>query len=64
MIQTVPQVAETGLYNISEAARALGITRKTMRKYAEGGYISFYVRKSNRRRVTTGKEIIKLWNGR
>lgn len=64
MTQLPPQVATEGLYGMTDAARALGITRNTLRKYAEGGYISFYVRKSNRRRVTTGKEIIKLWNGR
>lgn len=63
MIQTVPRVAETGLYNISEAARALGITRKTMRKYADGGFIAFHVRRVNNRRVTTGKEILRLWRG-
>lgn len=63
MIQTVPQVAETGLYNISDAARALGIDRKTMRKYADGGYIAFRVRRVNKRRVTTGKDILKLWRG-
>lgn len=63
MIQTVPQVAETGLYNISDAARALGITRKTMRKYADGGFIAFHVRRVNNRRVITGKEILRLWRG-
>ena len=59
-----PQVAMNGLYGMTDAARVLGITRNTLRKYAERGYIAFRVRKSNRRRVTTGKEIIKLWNGR
>ena len=46
-----------------EAARALGITRKTMRKYADGGFIAFHVRRVNNRRVTTGKEILRLWRG-
>lgn len=63
MTQLPPQVATEGLYGMTDAARALGITRKTMRKYADGGFIAFHVRRVNNRRVTTGKEILRLWRG-
>lgn len=61
MIITQPEVEPTGLYNQTQAAKALHIDRHTVAQYAKDGLIKFRVRKAGKRLVTTGAEIIKCW---
>ncbi len=61
MIITKPDVEPDGLYNMAQAAKALHIDRHTIARYADNGYIKFRVRKADKRRITTGTEIIKCW---
>jgi len=61
MNKNKPSVNEHGVYTMTEAAQALGVTRKTMQRYARLGYIQFYTRRCDRRRVTTGKGILRCW---
>ena len=57
-----PEVALDGRYNITDAARKLGVCAQTLRKYEREGRIKFFVRTATRSRVTTGREIIRIWN--
>jgi predicted site-specific integrase-resolvase len=61
MVTTRPNVDPDGLYNLTEAARALGVHRTTLMRYADDGCIKFKVRRANKRRVTTGAQILKCW---
>ena len=61
MIITEPQVTPTGLYNMSQAAKALEIDRHTLARYAANGDIKFRVRKVSKQKLVTGSEIIKGW---
>ncbi len=61
MIIAKPDVNPEGLYNLSQAARALHVDRHTVARYAAQGHIHFKRRKLGRVRVTTGAEIIKCW---
>lgn len=58
---TEPEVTPTGLYNLSQAAKALEIDRHTLARYAANGDIRFRVRKASGQKVITGSEIIKCW---
>lgn len=61
MIISKPEVDPKGIYNITQAAKALHIHRRTMARYIAEGLIKFRVRKAGRQKVTTGAEIIKCW---
>lgn len=61
MTTSRPDVQPEGLYNQTQAARALGIDRHTVKRYEDNGAISFRVRRCNGQKVTTGKQIINCW---
>lgn len=61
MRNTRPNVEPDGFYNQKEAATALGVDRHTVRVYELNGDLTFFVRKANKRKVTTGANIIKCW---
>ena len=62
MIQaTEPQVADTGRYTITEACKALGIHRNTLRRYWEKKLIKCTYRRCDHRKLFSGVEIQKLW---
>jgi hypothetical protein len=63
MIATEPKVNPAGLYELKEAAAALGIDRSTLTRAAnrtENG-IRYSIRRSNHRRVFRGIDIINYW---
>lgn len=64
MITEKPNVTPRGLYSQAQTARALGVSRHTVARYTKEGLIRFRVRKAGYTPVTTGSEIIKLWEGR
>ena len=65
MISTEPKVNPNGLYQLSEAAKALGVDPSTLSRAAQRAEgprgIAFRVRKSNGRRVFRGQDIINYW---
>jgi predicted site-specific integrase-resolvase len=61
MIKVKPTVDPEGLYGVTEAARILGVCRKTMTKYINNGYAHIKVRQIDRRKVMTGEQIINCW---
>lgn len=64
MITEKPKVFSNGLYTQAQAARALGVSRHTVARYTKKGLIRFRIRRAGMTAVTTGSEIINLWEGR
>ncbi|RRC99058.1 helix-turn-helix domain-containing protein [Prevotella sp. OH937_COT-195] len=63
MITTRPNVEYKGLYSQAQAARALGVDRHTIARYVKQGYINVRVRRTDRKTVIPGGEILKAWGG-
>lgn len=61
MTNIVPQVKESGKYSISETAKALELSRQTVRKYADEGILKCGYWRHNGRRFFYGSEIIRFW---
>ena len=58
-----PEVIQDGLYNQKQAAEFLGVDRHTVARYEADGQIVFKSRKAGGRKVTTGAEILRCWDG-
>ena len=58
-----PEVIQDGLYNQKQAAELLGVDRHTGARYEADGQIVFKSRKAGGRKVTTGAEILRCWDG-
>ena len=63
MIISKPDVLPDGLYNQKQAAEALHLDRHTIARYEANGRLKFKTRKVDNRKVTTGAEIIRCWQG-
>jgi predicted site-specific integrase-resolvase len=61
MTNTRPAVDPECRYNQQQAAAALQVDRRTVRRWELEGYISFNTHKASRRKFTTGKQILKCW---
>lgn len=55
----VINVNQTGLYPIGEAAKILGISRRTLLRHSDEGLIQFRLKRSNGRKVFRGSELIR-----
>lgn len=64
MSPTPPAVAAGGRYNISQAARVLGLSRGTVYKYMRLGLLEARVHAATGARYITGREIRRFWNGK
>lgn len=60
MTPTLPHIAPTGSYTVTQASRLLDIDRKTLRRYESAGYVVAHVNQFGRRKYS-GRELIKLW---
>lgn len=61
MTSEEPKVSPLGRYSCTEASKALGIHRNTLRRYSEEGFIKFGIHSITRRKFFMGSEILKLW---
>jgi len=65
MTATEPKVNPSGLYELAEAAAALGIDKSTLTRAANrtdrDRSIRYTIRRSNGRRVFKGQDIINYW---
>lgn len=61
MIATKPEVQLDGLYSASQAARALGISTKSVCRYRNQGILRGKIRRASGRWVCTGAEVLKVW---
>lgn len=53
-----PDVQKEELYNIPETCKALGIDRRTLRRWTQAGSIVSHLRKCDGRIVYYGKDIL------
>lgn len=60
MTPTLPNIAPTGSYTVTQAAALLDIDRKTLRRYESAGYVVAHCNSFGRRKYS-GRELIKLW---
>ena len=56
-----PNVEPKELYTIPEASRALGIDRRTLRRYTDSGAIVCHIRKADGRIVYYGESLLKCY---
>lgn len=61
MTATEPQIPPTGRYTSLETAKTLGVSIRTLQRWATDGKIRFGVRRANNRRFYTGAEIMRFW---
>ena len=57
-----PNVAPQGRYDTKRACAELGISRSTLTRYRQAGYIREGRYKTNMRLYFKGSEIIRLWS--
>lgn len=62
MVNEKPNVKATNRYNVQEACKILGITRKTLLKYTNNGLIECGVRKATNRKFYTGLSLQTFWS--
>ena len=56
-----PVTQPTGRYSIKETTQLLGISRNTLKKYTDLGYIRCGFHKRTLKKFYTGLEITKFW---
>lgn len=61
MTTTKPNVDENGKYSIGETAKALEVSRQTVKRYADNGMLKCGIWRHNGRKFFYGSEIIRFW---
>lgn len=61
MKSSEPVTVPTSRYSIKETAEILGISRNTLKKYTDLGYIRCGFRKNTFKKFYTGLEIQRFW---
>ena len=61
MISTRPICDPDRRYSQKETAQLLGVERHTIRRWEESGYIRFSILRAGRKKITTGRQILKCW---
>jgi predicted site-specific integrase-resolvase len=61
LIATEPNVSPTGRYSVTETCEALGIHRKTLKAYADKGYIRQHHRARVNKVFYLGRDILAFW---
>ena len=61
MTNIEPKVADAGRYTMTEACKALGIHRNTLRRWLQAGKMKVKFRRIDNRKVIDGAEIKRAW---
>lgn len=61
MTTSPPKINADGFYELRDAAKALGVHKATLSRWAKEGLIKTSIRRSNNRRVFLGKELMRFW---
>ena len=61
MTSETPKVTQNGHYNVTEAARALGISRHTLYKHTRLRHIKRHFHKYTKTPFYLGSDIIRFW---
>lgn len=56
-----PDVLDSGKYGITKAAKLLGVSPKTFRKYVNAGQIKYGISRLNGRKFFYGAELKRAW---
>lgn len=59
-----PDVVNTAKYGITAAAKKLGISMPTLRKYLRTGLVKYGISRLNGRRFIYGSELKRAWRAR
>ena len=62
MTTTRPQIPASGQYSMSEAAKLLGIDRKTLYRWRKCGYFKTKIRRVNKQPYAEAMEILKMYD--
>lgn len=62
MVNTKPQIPDTANYSISEASQILNISRTTLLRHTNDGFVRCKFRKQNKRKFYTGAELKRYWS--
>lgn len=60
MTPTPPKISPAGSYGVVQAAKLLGIDRRSLRRYEAKGYIAAHLNQDCRRRYH-GRDLLALW---
>lgn len=60
MTPTRPNIARDGSYTVLEAARLLGIDRRTLRRYESAGHVASHLNGFGQRKYK-GSALLQLW---
>ncbi len=61
MINSLPSVDPKGVYELKAASESLEVSKSTLLRWTQQGFIRCSIRRSNKRKVWTGEAIIKFW---
>lgn len=61
MTPTPPEIHPDGRYNATQACRALGVCRNTLRKYVIDGRIRQRLSRRSTRPYYLGRDLMRLW---
>ena len=61
LTRTKPEVEPKALYGMSDTARILEVNRSTVDRYIDSLGIQCLIRKANKRRYLTGRQIQRIW---
>jgi excisionase family DNA binding protein len=61
MLNSPPDIIQSGKYELREAAKALGVSTSTIDKWTRKGVLKCQIRKANGRRYWTGAELLRAW---
>lgn len=61
MTNILPPVDPKGNYELKAASEALCVSKSTLLRWTQQGFIRCSIRKSNKRKVWSGEALIKFW---
>lgn len=61
MVNSKPDLCDNSFFELREAATVLGVSKSTIQRWTTEGFLKCSIRKTNRRKVWSGQELIKVW---
>jgi predicted site-specific integrase-resolvase len=61
MTTTEPDVQDNGRYTVTQAAKALDVSTKTIQRHTDSGALKCIIHKATGRKLSTGLVLKKWW---
>lgn len=61
MVNSKPDLGDNSFFELREAAAVLGVSKSTIQRWTNEGLLKCSIRKTNRRKVWSGQELVKAW---